>query len=74
MPRTLVFAGCICHFQALSCCDKIESYFTDYGDEEVDELIDHFGLALEQAGTELAKIEPEWTKLKQNVKTRYKIF
>ncbi|XP_052253749.1 uncharacterized protein LOC127860038 [Dreissena polymorpha] len=43
----------------------------DYGDDEVDQLVDHFGTALEDAGVEINQVAHERTKLKQLMPTRF---
>ncbi|WAR15609.1 ZN862-like protein [Mya arenaria] len=48
-----------------------ESDALDYGDTEVDMLVDYFRQALETAGTEVDQLAPEWTKLKSHIYKRF---
>jgi hypothetical protein len=59
------------HAQINSIILSIILYISDYGDQEIAELVDYFRTGLIEAGIEVEMIEMEWTKLKHNLMTRY---
>lgn len=56
--------------QLVSDSEVKDIYVSDYGNEDIDNLVDHFKLALDTSGLDVSLISHEWTRLKQHMQTR----